>query len=63
MAKCDACGTRGGLGNSVWLCRICDKELCLRCMERSGQKRGGFIGMGESFKCPKCSADMKKVAW
>lgn len=63
MAKCNACGTKGGFGNSVWRCPLCDKLLCLKCMEKSGQKRRGLLGMNESFTCPKCNGDMKKVAW
>jgi len=62
MAKCCACETGGSCGNSVWHCPMCDKELGLGHMENAGEKRGIFIGMGESFKCPKCSGDMKKVA-
>lgn len=64
MAKCHGCGTGGSFGNAVWKCPMCDKELCNECMEsNTNQSRGGFLGIGESFKCPKCGGNMKKVAW
>lgn len=64
MPKCAVCRTGGSYGNAVWQCPVCDKQMCNHCMEKhTGQSRGGFLGMGESFKCPKCNIPMKKVSW
>ncbi|NHJ87801.1 MAG: hypothetical protein FK734_20230 [Asgard group archaeon] len=64
MARCERCGTSGSWGNSVWKCPLCDKELCAGCLESTGrQNRGGILGFGERFNCPKCQGDMRKIAW
>lgn len=62
--KCKVCGTAGFFTNSVWKCPVCDLVMCAECIEkRKDQRRGGFMGMGEMLKCPKCSYEMKKIQW